>query len=87
MEGENQLGIREDIQRLYRQEPNLSGKEVLARLGKEDTPRFWKILNQEQVKIRGAYPSRHKNRNKGAYSNPNASKGMVRFIPPETKDA
>lgn len=77
------MSLRNDIRALYRANRNISSKEIIERLGITPTRTFWKILNDEQVSMRGLYPARRKNRNK-----PKAQpKGIVYFIPPEQEPA
>jgi hypothetical protein len=76
------MSLRSDIRRCLRQNPALSGMQIAEQLGVKPTPSFWRILNDEQVTIRGIYPGRRKNTNA---HNKSRIKGMVRFIPPENE--
>lgn len=74
------MGLRDDIRRMMRQHPNLNGTQIAAKLGVKATPKFWRILNEEQVNIRGIYPGRRHNTN----AHPKGRmKGNIRFIPPD----
>lgn len=75
------MTLREDIRTLYKENRSISGTQILERLGRKSTPTFWRILNDEQVGMRGVYPSKRKNR-----SMPRAVKrGVVRWIPPKER--
>lgn len=83
------MGFRQDIRALYRADPHLSGAEVLERLGRKGTPQEWKMLTEEQVKLRGNRPAARKNRSKGPLNSWRGAYlkgkriGGVRFIPPK----
>lgn len=76
------MSLRDDIRALYRENRNISSKKIIERLGITPSRTFWKILNQEQVGMRGLYPARRKNTNAHNKATP---KGMIYFIPPEGK--
>lgn len=75
------MGLRENIQHCLRERPNLSGEQIAAHLGVKANQTFWRILNEEQVRLRGVYPARRHNTT--AHTKVRA-KGTVRFIPPES---
>jgi hypothetical protein len=78
------VGLREDIRALYRENPNISGKQILERLGCKSTPQFWRILEDEQIGMRGVYPAKRKNRNKPISFAKGIRKGPSRWIPPRS---
>jgi hypothetical protein len=74
------MSLREDIRRVMRERPDLSGEQIAVELGIHATPTFWRILNEEQVSRRGLYPSRRHNTT--AHNKARHKEG-VRFIPPK----
>lgn len=72
------MSLRDEIMALYREDPTLSGKDILARLGRRGTRQEWRILEDVQVGIRGNYPAVRKNRNKFVIRH---GKGITHFIP------
>lgn len=58
------MSLREEIRALYRDNPNISGEEVRQRLGQRSRPEFWRILQDEQLTMRGVYAAKRKNRSK-----------------------
>lgn len=58
------MDLEQEIRALYRENPKISGMEILQRTGRRNTAQFWKCLNRVQVGMRGIYPDRHKNRSK-----------------------
>lgn len=55
------LSLGQRIRALYQANPNISAQEIIQRLGVKPTRDFWRILNAEQVGIRGLSPDRRKN--------------------------
>jgi hypothetical protein len=76
--------LREQIQALYRENRNISSKEILERLGIEKP--IWRILNDIQVGYRGVSPDRGKNRGRPNSRMKGFRKGQVYFLPPEKKE-
>jgi hypothetical protein len=75
------MSLREDIRRLYRDNPGISGKEISRLLGRSDRA-FWRTLNHEQVTMRGG-PTIAKSKSGHRYNA--RSKGNVYFIPPKNE--
>jgi hypothetical protein len=73
------MSLRDDIRKLYKENPHLSGKEIAALLGRSDRI-FWQILNHEQVTLRGG-PTIRKSKSGHRYNV--RSKGEMYFIPPK----
>lgn len=79
--------LRERILALYRENWNISSKEILTSLGIEQpTPEFWRILNEVQVGLRGVSPDRGKNRGRWNSKMRGFHKGNIYWIPPEKKE-
>jgi len=77
--------LREQIRALYRENRNISSKEIIERLGITPTKHFWKVLVEVQVDYRGNSPDRGKNRGRPNSRMRGFRKGQVYFIPPEQK--
>lgn len=73
------MRLRANIQQCLQDHPRFSGEQIAAHLGVKANRTFWRILNEEQVNIRGVYPARRHNTT--AHTKVRA-KGNVRFIPP-----
>jgi hypothetical protein len=79
------MNLREEIRALYHENRNIGSKEILERLGCKPTQTFWRILNDEQVSMRGVYPARRKNRNMPHSHAKGFRRGAIYWIPPKQK--
>jgi hypothetical protein len=57
--------LREQIHRLYREDPYIGAQQILERTGHKPTPEFWRILESVQIALRGTYPGKRRNMHVG----------------------